>query len=240
MFQSRPDFSMPVRMMGYVSLSYQALLASQPAAAWRKLPLVIPIVVYNGWEPWNVATDLGSLIGDLDASAERYRPQLRYLLVDESSFQREELEALRSPVADLFCIEKSRDWQDVRSGVHRLQQSVPPADESLRRAFETWLQRVILPRFGMNEEASAPLTLKELESMLAESIDRWNRKIREEGREKGQQEGEARLVLRLLRLKFGPLAPEVEEQVQAADADRLLVWGDRVLTAQRLSDVFAD
>ncbi|HET9867945.1 MAG TPA: hypothetical protein VFQ06_11675, partial [Nitrospira sp.] len=51
------------------------------------------IVVYNGTEPWHVATDLGSLIGDLDPSAEIYRPQLRYRLVDEATYPREALVA---------------------------------------------------------------------------------------------------------------------------------------------------
>ena len=246
-FQSRPDVSMPVRLMGYVSLFYQRLMAGQPVAGWRKLPLVIPVVVYNGPEPWNVATDLGSLIGELDPSAEIYRPQLRYRLVDEAAYPREDLAALNSPVADLFRIEKSRDWWEVHESVHRLRLSIPPAEAALRRAFETWLQKVILPRFGLSrEEASAALTLEELETMLADSIDRWNREIREEGREEGRregrqegrQEGEARLLLRLLRLKFGPLEPEVEDRVQSADADRLLEWGERVLTAETLQDVF--
>jgi prophage antirepressor-like protein len=240
---------MPVRLMGYESLFYQSLMASQPTAGWRKLPLVIPVVVYNGWEPWNVATDLGSLIGELDPSAEIYRPQLRYRLVDEAAYSHEDLAALNSPVADLFRIEKSRDWLEVRSSVHRLGQSIPPTEASLRQAFETWLQKVILPRFGLSqEEASATHTLEELETMLADSIDRWNREIREEGREEGRregrqegrQEGEARVVLRLLRLKFGPLEPETEDRVRSADADRLLEWGERVLTAESLQDVFRD
>ncbi len=75
--------------------------------------------------------------------------------------------------------------------------------------------------------------------MLAESIDRWNREIREEGREEGRQEGEARVLLRQLRLKFGPLAPEIEERVRSADADRLLGWSERILTAESLQDVFS-
>src|SRR5215204_7805070 len=79
-FQSRPDPTMPVRFMVYMGLFYQKLLDSQPAAARGKLPLVIPIVMNTGSERWNVATDLGSLIGDLDPSAEMYRPQLRYHL----------------------------------------------------------------------------------------------------------------------------------------------------------------
>jgi predicted transposase YdaD len=236
-FQSRPDPSMPVRFMGYESLFYQSLMAGQPAAASRKLPPVIPVLLYNGTEPWNVATDLGSLIGDLDPSAEIYRPQLRYRLVDEGAYSREELAALSSPVADLFRIEKSRDWLEVRASVHRLRQSIPPSEAALRRAFETWLQKVILPRFGLSlDEVAAELTLEEMETMLAESIDRWNREIREEGR----QEGEARVVLRQLRLKFGPLEPEIEDRVRSADADRLLEWGDRVLTAGNLQEVFRD
>jgi hypothetical protein len=233
-FQSRPDPSMPVRLMGYESLFYQSLMASQPAAGWRKLPLVIPVVVYNGWEPWNVATDLGSLIGDLDPSAEIYRPQLRYRLVDEAAYPPADLAALDSPVGDLFRIEKSRDWLEVRASVHRLRQSITPAEASLRRAFETWLRKVILPRFGLSQEED--LTLEELETMLAESIDRWNREIREEGR----QEWGARILLRQLSLKFGSLDPETEEKVHSADADRLLGWSERILTAESLQDVFRD
>jgi flagellar biosynthesis/type III secretory pathway protein FliH len=123
----------------------------------------------------------------------------------------------------------------------------------LRRAFETWLQTVILPRFGISrKDASGETTLEELETMLAENIDRWNRQIREEGmeegllkgreegRQEGRQEGEARVLLRLLRLKFGPLASETEERVRSADADRLLEWSERVLTAERLQDVFGN
>ncbi len=237
--QSRPDPSMPVRVACYESLFLQKLLADLPPSAWRTIPLIIAILVYNGGEPWHVATDFGSLMGDLDPSAEVYRPRWRYRLVDESAYDRQALEVLSSPVADLFYIEKSRNWEDVLSGVHRLRRNIPPEEPSLRRSFETWLRRVILPRFGLSPE-DASLSLEELETMLAESIDRWNSQIREEGRQEGRQEGEARVVLRLLRLKFGPLTPETEERVRSADADRLLEWSERVLTAERLQDVFGD
>ena len=233
--QSRPDPSMPVRFSCYESLFYQKLLADQPPSAWRKIPLIIAILVYNGGEPWHVATDLGSLIGDLDPSAEVYRPQWRHRLVDESACDRQVLEALNSPVADLFWIEKSRDWSEVLSGIHRLRRNVPSEETSLRRAFATWLRKVILPRFGLSPE-DAEVSLEEVETMLAESIDRWNRQIREEGR----QEGEALVVLRQLRLKFGPLASEIEEQVRSADAGRLLEWSERVLTSESLQDIFRD
>jgi predicted transposase YdaD len=107
------------------------------------------------------------------------------------------------------------------------------------------LQKVILRRFGLSREEAATLTLEELETMLAESIDRWNREIREEGRREGFQEGlqEGRqevVVLRQLRLKFGPLESEIVDRVRSADMVRLLEWGERVLTAESLQEVFQD
>ena len=78
------------------------------------------------------------------------------------------------------------------------------------------------------------------ETMLVESIDRWNRELREKALQEGRQEGGVRIVLRLLRLKFGPLDPDLEERVHSADADRLLGWSERILTAESLQDIFRD
>lgn len=238
--QSRPDPTMPVRFMVYVGLFYQMLLDSQQVALRGKLPLVIPIVLNIG-SRWNVATDLGSLIEDLDPSAEIYRPQLRYHLIDVVALRREELEALNSPVAALFLLEKSNGPLDVQSGIQRLKQSLPPNETALRETFEGWLQKVILPRFKWSEgEIAAAGTLEAVGTMLAEKIDRWSQELEEKGRQEGRQEEGARLVLRLLRMKFGSLEPEIEDRVRSADPDRLLEWGERVLTAESHQDVFRD
>jgi hypothetical protein len=41
-------------------------------------------------------------------------------------------------------------------------------------------------------------------------------------------------------LKFGPLEPALEDRVRSADADLLLKWGERVLTAESLQEIFRD
>jgi hypothetical protein len=229
---------MPVRLMSYVSHFYQNLTANQGAAGRRHLPLVVPVVVYNGQERWNEATDLGSMLGPLDPSAELYRPQLRYKLVDEASYPREVLAALRTPVAELFSIGKSRDWPEILEGVQRLRLAIPPGEDSLRRTFETWLLKVILPRRGLPEASAEIPTLEEFETMLADTIDRLNRELREKSLQEGARDGEARVLLRLLRLKLGSVSPAVEERVRAADSDQLLAWSERVLEAESLDDVF--
>ena len=50
--------------------------------------------------------------------------------------------------------------------------------------------------------------------------------------------GEAAVLLRLLRRRFGDLPEGLEQRVRNADSDRLLGWADRVLDAQTLDDVF--
>lgn len=62
-------------------------------------------------------------------------------------------------------------------------------------------------------------------------------KGRLEGRQEGKQEGEAAMLLRLLALKFGPLPEPIIEKVRGADADTLLAWSERVLTAATAEEV---
>lgn len=76
--------------------------------------------------------------------------------------------------------------------------------------------------------------------MLAERVKDWSRAWKQEAREEGRQEGESTLVLRLLELRFGPLAEADRVKVRLADADTLLVWGERILTAPKLADVFEE
>lgn len=57
------------------------------------------------------------------------------------------------------------------------------------------------------------------------------------GFEKGRQEGEALILLRLIELRFGPPSDGVRARIAGADADTLLRWSERVLTAQTLEEV---
>ncbi len=55
--------------------------------------------------------------------------------------------------------------------------------------------------------------------------------------ESGVQQGEARMLERLLRLKFGALPAKVRQRVEQTDKHTLLQWSERVLTSSRLDEV---
>jgi hypothetical protein len=58
------------------------------------------------------------------------------------------------------------------------------------------------------------------------------------GMEKGERIGEAKMLVRLLEMRFGPLSEERRRQLESADAESLLEWSERILTAQTVDEVF--
>ena len=80
--------------------------------------------------------------------------------------------------------------------------------------------------------------------MLETNIDRWETqaiaKGMEQGMLQGMQQGEALLLQRQLTRRFGALSATQLASIAAATPAQLETWGDRVLEATSLDDVFGD
>jgi len=59
----------------------------------------------------------------------------------------------------------------------------------------------------------------------------------EQGMQQGEVHGRAALIARQLTLRFGPLSAPVQERIQRASIAELDAMGERLLTAQSLSEV---
>jgi predicted transposase/invertase (TIGR01784 family) len=256
-FQSTVDPFMAIRIMVYVGLLYQDLIRTQPLKPGERLPPVLPIVLYNGERPWNAAEDIGDLIAEVPGGLERYRPSLRYLLLDEGRYPDSELAGLRNLAAAVFRIENSANHEALQRALDALIGWLQaPEQESLRRSFVVWLNRVVLSSKLPGVEFPELNDLREIRNMLAERVKDWSRawkqearaegreegrKVgRQEGLEEGQKQGEFTMLVRLLELRFGPLDETARNRLDGADAETLLRWGERVLTASTLAEVFGE
>jgi predicted transposase YdaD len=92
----------------------------------------------------------------------------------------------------------------------------------------------------------AGLTLKQdvINQVLGKEImqqsviyQEWRQEFLEEGLLKGRQDGEARLILRLLAHRFGKLAPEIETQIQTLPLNQLEELGEVLLSLGSPSDL---
>lgn len=58
--------------------------------------------------------------------------------------------------------------------------------------------------------------------------------------DQGKIEGKTLFLERLLQAKFGKLPPSYQRRIAEANPETRLSWGERVLTAATLAEVFAD
>jgi hypothetical protein len=87
----------------------------------------------------------------------------------------------------------------------------------------------------------ARITLRKLMAQQGyEYVSEFARQFVAEGRKEGIEEGEKKLLVKQLARKFGELSAEVRERIEAASSEQVDLWGERVLTAQSIEQVFAE
>jgi Putative transposase, YhgA-like/Domain of unknown function (DUF4351) len=234
-FQSTVDPFMALRLMVYVGLLYQHLLREHQLTDSGKLPPVLPLVLYNGYAPWGAALDVADLIEEVPGGLERYRPQLRYCLLDEGRIAAAELGPLRNLAAALFQLEKSRGPEEVKRILGALIEWLhEPEMAELRRAFAIWLREVLLPGRVPGAEIPRMAELEEVKAMLAERVKEWTREWQQQGFEKGLKESRAALV-RQLEKRFGSLPHEARQRIESLDHEAIVNLSVSLSTAPSLA-----
>jgi predicted transposase YdaD len=238
-FQSTVDPWMALRVLVYTGLLWQSLVREGEFAPGGRLPPVLPLVLYNGERPWGAALDVGELLAEVPGGLERYRPRMRYCLLDQGRLAEEELAPLRNLAAALFRLEKSREVGDVDRVLSNLVEWLrSPEESSLRRAFAVWVVKVLSSRLP---EARIPQVadLLEVKTMLAERVTEWTRQWKQEGFEEGMEQGLERLrgvLLQELEARFGPLSERVRARAAALHSiEEMAGLIARVATASSLA-----
>jgi predicted transposase YdaD len=229
-FQATVDRYMAVRLMVYVGLLWQSLIQARTLSPSGKLPPVVPIVLYNGQRRWTAPRDVAALIEHSPGSLVHYRPRLRYALLEERRYTERELAPLHNLMAALMRLENSQEPEGIQRVLAQLADWLrTPEDDSLRRAFIVWLNRVLLPARFPGVPIPAVHDLTEVQTMLAERVLEWTQQWKEaglrEGRREGRQEGlqqgqlqEARaMVLEAVRVHFGKVPRDIRAAVQRLD-----------------------
>jgi len=242
-FQSRVDRYMALRIMVYVGLLYQDLIARDEIASDGRLPPVLPIVLYNGSAPWTACQDVAELIPPVPGLVERFKPHMRYLLIDENAYSEAQLKPLKNLVAAVFRIEHPASPAAVGNLIGLLDDWLVDRPD-LKRMFAVWIRatlmrnrkyRIVLPEID---------DLQEIKVMLSERVAQWAQEYKLEGQIKGRLEGrlegEAAVLERQLVKRFGPLGDDTRARLNTATLDQLERWAERILDAPALAAVFED
>ena len=189
-FQAQDDRLMALRVLTYTGLLLLELARNQPPeVAGERLPAVLPVVLYNGTEPWTAAPDMGSLITPIGPWLAPYQPAQRYHLIDLQRVAADDLPH-RNLLRAVARLEQSRSPQDVERAVRALLRWLPRRGaEELRRAFVDWLRQMAERMAPPGAIVPAIRTLEEASMTLVERVAEWPKQWLREGRAQGVAEG---------------------------------------------------
>jgi predicted transposase/invertase (TIGR01784 family) len=241
--QSTPDPLMAFRLLRYQLHIWDQWSAAHPDE--HVLPTIIPIVLYHGDKPWAAPRSFDALLDAPDhirPAIDAYLVRFAYLLDDLSEISDE---ALRARVMTALSTLAAMCFKHARSGPDLLQRLCEWADlmrEVLQPASGLEALALVMRYILLVNDQVEPETLQELlEHHVSPQAKDAVMTAGEKMIQQGIQQGEARVLLRLLRRRFGDaVTADTEQRVAAAPAEQIETWSERVLSAATLAELLAD
>jgi hypothetical protein len=240
--QRRVDAAMPLRISAYIQRMWARWRLDHPD---EPLPIVLPIVVHQGPGPWTGPRSIADMLGADQALLDEvgpFMPGLKLALLDLGALPPAAVAALSAPaflrvsltLMRIVVVPGVRPEEvlqvlrvDLAAPLRELI-AQPGGDEWLGHAISYTVRRVK----GLDIEAVRDAAREAAGVQADEVVMSTAQELIDQG---------ARGVLeRLLTKKFGPVTDELRVRLAAASADELEGWGERVLSAKRLDDVFTE
>ncbi|MYJ94183.1 MAG: transposase [Proteobacteria bacterium] len=257
-FQSRDDPGMALRILAYTSLLYQELLRNEAPVLdpGRRLPLVLPVVLYNGETPWRAANRLAALIQPAGRALVPYQPSQSHYVLDERHASEDDFPR-QNLVTAMLHVERIDSPSDLVAAVDVLREWFRcPEDDDLRRAFTDWVRRIAQRLVPGGEKLAAQMTLEDMRMTVVERVSEWPKQWVREGREQGMREGlrqgieqgiergraeERALLARMAASRFGAEAAERLSAVLAevSDPERLGEVGEWLVRCDTAEELLA-
>ncbi|MBF0178999.1 MAG: Rpn family recombination-promoting nuclease/putative transposase [Magnetococcales bacterium] len=214
---------------------------------WTLLPAMISIVIYHGATEWQIPTEFSALL-DADDALRPWLIQFRFILVDLGPIPDEQLARHVRLRAGLLALKYgTRDPVEQMVAMETITSALMAAPELL-----VPIMRYLLTTFHKLDESVArdivvrvhPRETMPMLSIFARNIieqhkDAWIREGELQGRQAGELEGEARILIRQLQRRFGTIPGWARLRItEEGDPQTLEEWSLRVLDARSLDEVF--
>jgi len=218
----------------------------------NRLPTVIRVVVQHGSRPWAGPTDLRQQT--LPQGLEPVLTgQLRSLLsglpiVVDDLVTLSEAEILARPMSEFgklatLALQLVRFWptDQTLAGLRRWGDLIKAVVASGSRDGHDDLAALdlyILKVTNLPPERLAPVFGEVAGPVAEETLMSTAERLIKKGRAEGHAEGHAEMLLHLLSTRFGPLPETVTDRVKKASPADLKRWGESLLTASSLVEIF--
>jgi predicted transposase/invertase (TIGR01784 family) len=235
--KSYPDLMTLFQLLRYMVRIWERYCAENQKESM--LPPLYPMILYHGKRPWSYPLNFHSLFRVQDETLLRHLPEFSPVLHDVARNDDREISG-DTAARTLLLMLKYIFRPDLTERLPDLllQARTLLTDENGREIMFTLLYYLTEGTGRVNEE-----TLSAALDQVApggDTMKSFLKKYFDQGRQEGRLEGEFRLLLRLLRKRFGELPGWVEERLRQGSSGMLETWSERILTASTLEEVFSE
>jgi len=252
--KSYPDKFVSLQLLRYVLDIWDLYRKQQGREGSDKLPLIIPVVVYHGKQRGSCVR-ISELVSLPDAELAAYVPDFESLFYDFSPQSDRDIKGVILLKLVLLCLRAKNEPKNAQHVLEivTLLSGLDDSESSLRWVevvFKYLAQVMDVDKKEMHVMARQALSPGK-EARFMTLAEQWRQDGMQAGRMEGRMEGrmagrmagrmEGRHVLleRLLRKRFGPgVTEQVEQKLRTATEEQLDAWGERLLDAASLDEVF--
>jgi len=232
--QSKVDRKMAYRLINYI------------VEIWRKcekkkgkftIPKVIPCVLYNGKQRWNVPLELRDLYEDVGEYSE-YLVNFKYILIDIHRYDPKYLLECGNIISSAFYFDSSKK-EELEERLNNLTKSLAKVDNETMEVFKRWMVNV----FSLNEEEKNKIEKKFMKgesemTNIQKVVREWRRDAEIAGREEGIKEGKIMFMKRILNNKTGISAnDDISRLLDEADSKKLEELEDKIFDIESWEEV---
>ncbi|EMT40021.1 Putative transposase, YhgA-like protein [Thermoanaerobacter thermohydrosulfuricus WC1] len=110
-----------------------------------KLPVIVPIVLYNGDHKWTVKTNYKETLNSYETYGE-YAVDFKYILINVNMYTKEELLRLENLIASIFLLEQKVEFEEVVVRLKELSNTLKKLDKDKILLFKAWFKKILLAR----------------------------------------------------------------------------------------------
>jgi predicted transposase/invertase (TIGR01784 family) len=233
-----------LQLLRYLSALYDELARQHGP---RLLPLVIPLVVYNGGRPWRGPRRFSDL---LERRSSRLGLDFGMVLLDLNSTPAQQLSSHRALLGGLLSLKVASSRPELQRPLVLRSMEALSTQPSTKRLFVRYLLRVAdqkthrllnqtLREAMQGKDDVVPTIAQYLQKKGYQRGKRQGIKLgREEGREEGREATLRQALRRVLISRFKKLTPTHDALLAEADLPALEAWFDRALEARSLRALF--
>lgn len=237
--KSAPDAGTPLQLLGYMVRIWTRYAAGR-ASRLRRLPPILPLVLYHGRTPWSIPTSILDCL-DTDDAVREWLRDLRYQVRDLGPLpypERSADPAVRATLGALCAVFMPDLTPDALARILR----DLPDGEALERQVLVYIVRhypITETQFKAALAQAKPDREEALHMTVAQEwIQQGIEKGIQQGLEQGLDRGRLETLIDILETRFGPISAPIRQRLADLDADALRPLIRRAVTVDSIDALF--